>query len=517
MPVRNERGSLTLLAIFIYFLFSALGLGLAYLSQLHLRIGAFRKSTALLAYAAENGIKQEFSLLAEKAAAAAVPAECLESRYAELRSDIEAGRTGIVAEVLGGDLPFRVEGASGDQAWTAWTEFGAAKLTAAERFFLADFPETSQSRGRLLGFAPEKPASLEGALQILAGRIPLAYFPLLLSGGMPPEEKDAVLRNPGIGLVRSDGAAFTPRPAFMDDEISPDEADLLLKKAARVKFLTPGRLTRAELRAALGLEMIDEPVPDGVYLIRSDLGLGGVFVQGDLDEIALAVDGDYQAVSFRRDGDTALLRFSPALGRTTFAPSGSEGSIEFDRVPLGMILVNGAVRSLGGGVMGPDGLPAIVADAAVPCVLRGVSLTIVTSDTMTITSHLVQQGVKWLGSIPYLKDSTSQLILYASGRDLIEDRERAGQVIIGPDAPREIALQASIAAKNGFVSEGGSRTVLLAGGLQTKSLALNGSSLKVVPDERLRDAGRVPDNAPATTRPLLMVLSLRPLRWSDHP
>jgi hypothetical protein len=136
---------------------------------------------------------------------------------------------------------------------------------------------------------------------------------------------------------------------------------------------------------------------------------------------------------------------------------------------------------------------------------------------MTITSHLVQQGVKWLGSIPYLKDSTSQLILYASGRDLIEDRERAGQVVIGPDAPREIALQASIAAKNGFVSEGGSRTVLLAGGLQTKSLALNGSSLKVVPDERLRDAGRVPDNAPATTRPLLMILSLRPLRWSDHP
>lgn len=517
MPPRNERGSLTLLAIFIFFLFSGLGLGLAFQSRLHLKIGAYRKSTVLLAYAAENGIKQEYALLGEKAAAASAPVECLESRYAELRSDIEAGRTEVIADVLGGEIPFRVEGASGDQAWTAWTELGAAKLTAAERFFLADISGTSRSRGRLLGFVPEKSAALEVSFQILAGRIPLAYFPLLLSGGKTPEEKDAVLRDPNIGLIRPDGAALSPRPAFMDDEISPGEADLLLKKAARVKFLTPGRLTRAELRAALGLEMVNEPVPEGVYLIQSDLGLGGVFVEGDLDEIALAVDGDYQAISFRRDGESTLLRFSPVLGRTTFAPQGGEGRLEFDRVPLGMILVNGAVRSLGGGVMGPDGFPMIVTDAAVPCVLRGVSLTIVASDTLTITSHLVQQGVKWIGSIPYLKDSTSQLILYASGRDLVEDQAKAGRIVIAPDAPREIALQASITAKDAFVSEGGSKSVLVAGGVQTKSFALNGSALTVVPDERLRDSSRIPENAPATARPLLAVLSLRPLRWSDAP
>jgi hypothetical protein len=182
-----------------------------------------------------------------------------------------------------------------------------------------------------------------------------------------------------------------------------------------------------------------------------------------------------------------------------------------------MILINGAVQSLGGGIMGPGGFPTIVTDAAIPSLLRGVSLTIVASDKMTITSHLVQQGVKWIGSIPYLKDSTSQLILYASGRDLVEGQETAGQVVIGPNAPREIALQASITAKNGFVSEGGSKTILVAGGIQTKSIALNGSDLTVVPDDRLRDPSRIPDHAPATTRPLLAVLSLRPLRWSDTP
>jgi len=517
MKAGDERGSLTLLTVFIYFLFSALGLGLVYLSQLHLRTGAYRKSTVLLAYAAENGIKQGFVLLAEKAAAAAAPAESDESQIARLRAEIEAGRVGIIGEVLGGEYPFRVEGASGDQAWTAWTEFGAAKLTAADRFFLADFQGTVLSRGRLLGFAPEKAASLDLSLQILAGHVPLAYFPFLLSGGPPPEERDALLQDKNIVLIRPDGAAFPPRPAFMEDEISPDEADLLLKKAARVKFLTPGRLTRAELRGALGLEMVNEPVPEGVYLIQSDLGLGGIFVQGDLDEIVLAVDGEYQAISLRRGEDSWLLKFSPSLGRATFASPGGEGPREFDRTPLGIILVNGAVQSLGGGVMGPGGLPTIVTDAAVPCVLRGVSLTIVASDKMTITSHLVQQGVKWIGSIPYLKDSTSQLILYASGRDLVEDQAKTGKVFIDPHAPREIALQASIAAKSSFESEGASRTILLAGGVQTANLALNGSLLKVLPDERLRDPGRAPENAPATTRSLLAVLSLRPLRWRDTP
>ena len=517
MRPKNENGSLTLLAVFIYFLFSALGLGLIYISQLHLRIGAHRKTTTLLSYAAENGIKQEFTFLAERAAAASAPAACSEARYGQLRADVEAGRAGIVAEVLGAEIPFRAEGESGDQSWTAWAEFAPGKMTGAERFFLADFSGTTLSRGRLRGVAPEKAASLDLSLQILAGCIPLAYFPILVAGNPSPEARDALLQDKNIGLIRTDGATFSPRPAFMEDEISPGEADLLLKKAARVKFLTPGRMNRAELRGALGLEMVDEPVPEGVYLIQGDAGLGGVFAQGDLDEIVLAIDGEYQAISFRRGEDSRVLRFSPSQGRTTFASPGGASPLAFDRVPLGIILVNGAVQSLGGGVMGPDGLPTIVTDAAEPCVLRGVSLTIVASDKVTISSHLIQQGVKWAGSIPYLKDSTSQLILYASGRDLLEDQARAGKIFIDPHAPREIALQASIAAKTAFVSEEASKTILLAGGIQTANIALNGSVLKVLPDERLRDPGRIPENAPAASRPLIAVLSLRPLQWHDVP
>ncbi len=514
MPRKNEPGSLALLAIFISFLFSAVGLGLICVSQIHLRISAYRKSSALLAYAAENGIKQEFAFLAARVAAAGGPAVCTEERFAGLRAEIEAGSTAVITDVLGAAPPFTIEDGAGDQTWTAGTEFALQTMTAADRYFIADFQGTSRSTGRLAGIAPTRQASLDIALRLLAGHVPLAYFPVLIAGNTPPEERQRILADNSLVPIPQPGTAAPPSISFSEDEVAPAEADLLLKKAARVKFLTPGRLTRTELRTALGLEMVDEPVPDGVYLMESDAGLGGVFVQGDLDELVLAIEEDFQAIAFAQGDHVWLLKYSFAQDRTTFLSP--EGTREFERIPLGIVLVNGAVGALGGGIIAPDGSAEIAADSDAPCVLRGASLTIVASDKIIISSPLIQQGVKWVGSIPYLKDSTSQLILYATGRDLVGDAARSGSVVLDPRAPRNIALQASIAAKSEFRSVGDPKNIVLAGGVQTASLALNGSTLQVLPDERLRTPGWAPDNAPATARPLLAVLSLKPLQWRDE-
>jgi hypothetical protein len=514
MPRKNESGSLTLLAIFVYFLFSSIGLGLIFVAQLHLRISAYRKSSALLSYAAENGIKQEFALLAGKVAAAGGPAACSDERYAGLRAEIEAGSTAIIADVLGEAPPFAVADGAGDQTWSAGTDFALQAVTAADRFFIADFQGTARSTGRLAGIAPARQASLDVALRILAGHIPLAYFPVLIAGSASPDDRQRLLRDETIISIPQPGTAAPPAVSFSEDSVAPAEADLLLKKAARVKLLTPGKLTRAELRGALGLEMVDEPVPDGVYLMQSDAGLGGVFVQGDLDTLVLAIQGDDQAIAFAQGGLSWLLKYSFTQGRTTFLSP--EGTREFDRIPLGIVLINGAVGSLGGGTIAPDGRAEIASDSSAPCILRGASLTIVASDKITISSPLIQQGVKWIGGIPYLKDSTSQLILYATGRDLVGDQARAGSVLLDPHAPGTIALQASISAKTEFRSNGNPRSIILAGGVQAANIALNGSTLKVLADERLGMPGWAPDNAPATARPLLAVLSLRPLQWRDE-
>ena len=514
MPRPRESGSLTLLAVFVYFIFSAIGLGLIFVAQLHLRIAGYRKSAALLSYAAENGVKQGFALLAGRVAASGGPAACTEERFAGLRAEIESGSAAIVAEVLGAAPPFAAGDGAGDQSWTATTDFAPLGIAAADRYFIADFQGTTRGTGRLAGLAPTRQTCLDVSLRVLAGHIPLAYFPVLIAGAASPEARQDMLRGQDIVPIPQPGGAAPPAISFSDDAVSPAEGDLLLKKAARVKFLTPGRLTRAELRAALGLEMVDEPVPDGVYLMQSDAGLGGVFVQGDLDTLVLAIQGDSQAIAFAQGDRVWLLTFSFLQDRTTFLSP--EGSREFARVPLGIILVNGAVGALGGGTIAPDGTAEIAAESAEPCILRGASLTIVASDKIEISSPLIQQGVKWIGRIPYLKDSTSQLVLYATGRDLLGDEARAGSVVLDPHAGGTVAVQASIAAKGEFRVDGAPRTIAVAGGVQTANIALNGSTLQILPDDRLQRPGWAPDNAPATAKPLLAVLALKPLQWRDE-
>ena len=132
----------------------------------------------------------------------------------------------------------------------------------------------------------------------------------------------------------------------------------------KIGVFRPGDLSPARLREVLGLEPSTEPVPDGVYLIRNDLGLGGVFVQGDLDEMILAIGGDSQIVVFRAAGAEWRLEWSPARSRTEFLTP--EGASAYDLVPLPIVFVNGKVASLGGGVVGMDGRVEMCFDAEMP-------------------------------------------------------------------------------------------------------------------------------------------------------
>ena len=302
---------------------------------------------------------------------------------------------------------------------------------------------------------------------------------------------------------------------FAEESAIPGAADPLLKKALNIGLFTPGKPTRAELRAALGLEMVDEPVPEGVYLVHSEAALGGIYVQGDMDEIILAIEAGFQVISFRRGIDTWLLKFSPAQSQTFFV-SPLE-SLTFNRVPLGIIMVNGRIHSLGGGIINAAGEAELKLDEAIPCILRGVSLTIVSSDEVKLSSHLIHECVKWLDGIPYLKDSTSQLMIYANGRDFMDETEKAGKILINPNAPAELKLQATLTAKNSIEIGGTQKTIALAGGLQAGNVSINGNTFMILPDERMLSTDIIPVNSPSTTSPLLVILSFRPLQWNELP
>lgn len=505
---------MALIAVFAYVLFSVLGLGLIHISRIYGKLGRHKKNMALLEYSAENGIKQGFGFLAERMQERDEPADITDEELALLQQNAEAGGFGFAERALDCVFPQSVEETAGDQIWRSSAAMASVSLSPRGGYFFIENKCVIAAEGELRGVPIRKKASLEASLTILAGRLPLAFFPLLIAGGTTPEERQSYKQNPNIIFLGENNTPGVPHLNFTEAAAIPRNADPLLKKALKIQILTPGGLTRSELRSALGLEMVNEPVPESVYLIHNDTGLGGVYVQGDLDEMILAVDSGWQVISFRREEKIWLLRFNPAQSSTVFA--GPDATQTFGRVPLGIIMVNGRVDSLGGGIVNVAGAAEMGTDETIPSVLSGVSLSIVAADQVTLTSHLTQQGVKWLDGIPYLKDSTSQLMICAAGRDFIDGADKAGRILIDPNAPASIKVQASLTATDGVELGGGRKTLVLAGGMQIGGLTLNGNTLKILPDERFLENKLIPENAPTTSAPVLQVLALRPLRWNEY-
>jgi hypothetical protein len=265
----------------------------------------------------------------------------------------------------------------------------------------------------------------------------------------------------------------------------------------------------------VGLEPSNDPVPDGVYLIQDDLGLGGVFVQGDVEELVTAIDGPFQVISFRAEAGEWVLRFSPALGQTFFAAP--DTSRFYDLVPAGIIAVNGKIGSLGGGTMDASGRVVMAGGEAAPSILAGVSLTILSSEGVTISSHLISQGVRWQDGIPYVKDGSSQVVIYSTGMDFLERTTAEGGISIAEGAPDNLTLQASlVAGGTGFAFKGKGKAIEVLGGIQAVDYTSEGNTLRISPDRGLAEGRSLPGNAPLSTEPMLYVSSFKVREWKEY-
>jgi len=512
---RNKnKGSMTLISVFIFFVFSTLGLGLLYLSQAYLKMSAYKKNITFGDFSSENGIKQGFGQLAGLVSAYYSPAILSEDSYQELLENARGGGLRAIEEALGINFPVELRETWGGQAWSYSTQFTQSQFMEDEAYFLTENRGKITSEGSLKDAAWKRRSSCEVSLKSLAGYIPLAYFPFLITQNMDSSRISNFKESQNLVFLPLSTNQVIPQISASGLPLIPDDPGLLLNKALNIKIFSPEKLSTAELRAALGLEPASLPIPDGVYLIKNDLGLGGVYVHGDVDEMVLAVESGFQVISFRLNEESWVLRFSPEQSRTQF--SSPQGSLSYDLVPLGIIMVNGRIDSLGGGVLDPTGRAVLVRDEEIPSILRGVSLTIVSSDRTALSSSLIHQGLKWQNGIPYVKDQTSQLVVYSTGRDFWSDEDRDGKIIIDANAPQDVKIQATITAKEGFSIEGGPKTALLIGGLQTSDLKTNDNTLKIAPDERLLSFGVKPQNSPVTAVPLLFILGLRAVQWNEY-
>ncbi len=511
---RRERGAVSMAVLLLFVVFTGLGLAMLHASGIHLKVNGFRKFSALLDCASENGLKRglrDFTDLLESAGlTAAVPSQHVEG----LRDRPDTGFAVLLEDAWGAVFPRTLVESFGGMTWESRAACGLGSLHDMGDYFRISAGLRIESSGGLSHVASKRLSVLEGALGLLAGRLPLPAIPLYIRKDMTDSQKTAFLGENGIRFTSKPGELLKPGLAASAEGVIPADMSQVVAKALNIRIFTPDDLTPARLREALGLEPSTDPVPDGVYLIRNDLGLGGVFVQGDLEEMVLAINGDAQVIAFRAGGAEWVLEFSPARSRTDFRTP--DGIFAYDLAPLPIVIVNGRIGSLGGGWVDANGRVELVRDGETPAVLGGVGLTIVSADEITISSHLILQGVRWQDGVPYVKDSAAQLIIYSSGHDVVSGAALDGGIAVGAGAPSDLKLQASLTtASGGFTIEGAGKAVQLLGALHADGYAGNGNTLSVVLDERAA-AGEFPENAPVTAAPRLAITSLKVLSWKEY-
>ncbi len=508
------KGVISLIAVFIFFVFSVLGLGLLYLAQIHLKFGGYKKNSILLDYASENGIKQGLHDCIETLSNATSPAVISQEELDTLRKNAAKDETRLVHVLLGIQPPLFHSNSWENLSWQSSTGFFLENIEEEEDYFRATYDAEIRSEGKIKNFRPKRETSFLGRVDILAGNIPLPHIPILVDNKPRLEQQQKFLEEHKIEISTSENSLLAAKVTFSEEKLLPKTAVPQLEKALKIKMFYPQDLSPPKLRKALGLEESTEPVPDGVYLIKDDLGLGGIFIQGDVQEMILAIDEDFQIISFLTEQGQWILRFSPEKSQTTFITPIKTHL--YNLIPRGIIIVNGKIKSLGGGVVHPAGEISLLEDEEIPSILQGVNLTIVSSDEITLSSHLLYQGLKWQEGVPYLKDSQSQLIIFASGQDFAEGSEKEGKIIINTDSADEIKIQASLTASGKGVSlEGAGKTVNILGSLHTTELDSNGKRLKIAFDDRPLFEPQLLMDAPKTQEPVLYLASFFPLEWRE--
>jgi len=498
------KGSMVLISTFMLVVFSTLGLGMLYFSQIHIKLTGYKKNSMILEYASENGIKRGVVKLAEMIEQSSSPEMILKEEVADFLADTKNNGPELINKLFGCEMPIVLTETRENLKWDTNIRFPLTSIQEQDSYFSAAYRTEVISEGMLINFGQKKKSVLKARLEIAAGILPLPFLPFHMDKMPLDMGEEDFLRENNISISPSSQSPFSPDPVSFGEGLIPENTDRLMNKAFKINMFYPQKLSNAQIRNALGLEICDDPVPEGVYLIQDDMGLGGIYVQGDIIEFVLAIEKESQVISFQMEQGCWVLKYEPARRLTWFSTPTETNFYEL--TPLGIIIVEGEIQSLGGGIIDSSGKAKLVKDQEIPCILNGVDLTIISSNEITLSSHLLHEGVTWEEGIPYAKNSTSQLNIFSSSGIKIHE-----------DSPDKIKLQASLtAAKNGFSIDGEDKDVSLMGNLHMPKYESNGNSLELFPDRRQLQQGELLQNAPVTANPVIALLSFKIIEWGDY-
>lgn len=503
---KSPAGSALMVCILLMAVFLTLGMGLLINSRLFLQANSFRKLSRLSSYAAENGLKESWGRMQVLATKQFYEPEIKEETLLAIKEDPEKSFLAVLQPLLeAASLKTRDEFSG--LSWEAAASASLAELYSDESCLKATFGFNIEATGRVQGQVGSRSEQLKAELVLLAGYLPLNQVPALVEKeGLEAAASTRIKIKPLIPWSLS-----FPQIKALSERFIP--ADVLPLLARGLKILKPSSLPNWLLRQALGLEIGNEPIPGGVYLVQDSLGPGGIYVQGDLDRLVLGIDSGFQVVQFQQKESRWLLRFNPATGRASFLSSSSNQ--DFDKLPIPLVMVNGKVLSLTSGCPGSDGFLGEAKEVNCPAFLSGVKITIVCSGRLDIVSNLYSDGLEWKEGLPYLKSQQSQLIIWSTGHDFqTAELIEGGINLVSPLAEKRIIEASLIAGGQGLKTDQAGEEIALIGSLAATAINLPQSQLNIF---NLPASGPTsplePDLQVYSERPLLHLSHLRILEW----
>ncbi|MGB9893401.1 MAG: hypothetical protein ACPLRA_03230, partial [Candidatus Saccharicenans sp.] len=329
-----------MVCILIMAVFLTLGAGLLINSRIFLQTQGFRKLVRLCDYAAENGIKQALNQIQTGIENNFAELEIEESQVNELREKLRSGQLPIIRPLIE-QAALSIQDDISGMSWQTSADSHPSEIFFDDHYVKATFGLNIKSAGRVQGFSGKRSEELQFELTLMAGHLPLNQLPAVVE----KEGLDDQVINQ-LSISSRDPANLAPKQLkSVSGSFIPDDALPLISRG--LKILRPEKLPNWLLRQALGLELSNESVPEGVYLIHDDLGLGGIYVQGDLDELLFGPDNGFQLIQFRQEDKLWLLKFNPATQSTYFFSA--ESCQEFNELPIPIIMINGQVKSLASG------------------------------------------------------------------------------------------------------------------------------------------------------------------------
>ena len=153
---KETSGVMTVVSVFIFFVFSTLGLSMLYLSQIHLKLSGHKKNSILLDYASENGIKQGFCHLADLLSHVSSSSLLSSAELEELKKNVQEKGIEPIERILGMSLPLVSSESWEKLSWESSTDFFLEKILEKEDYFNATYNALIHSEGKIKNFKQKK-------------------------------------------------------------------------------------------------------------------------------------------------------------------------------------------------------------------------------------------------------------------------------------------------------------------------------------------------------------------------